>query len=79
MPNLSIEEKKSTYIRDFTYYVPSELKSTGNELDINKVLEVNLEKMARKSQDPEDTFECILEVPEDNEASRVISSQNGTT
>ena len=41
LPNRSIEEKQSTYIRDFTYYYPSGSNSTEG-LDIEKVLEANL-------------------------------------
>lgn len=41
LPNRSIEEKQSTYIRDFTYYYPAGSSSTEG-LDIEKVLEANL-------------------------------------
>lgn len=39
----SVKEKESTYIRDFTYYKSqSEVKE---EIDINKILEINLERI----------------------------------
>lgn len=49
LPNRSIEEKQSTYIRDFTYYLPAGNKST-EDLDIEKVLEANIASFTKSSR-----------------------------
>lgn len=48
IPNRSLEEKKSTYIRDFTYYVQSGSKSA--HIDIEKILEANLQNLNRTAK-----------------------------
>lgn len=64
VPNRSIEEKKSTYIRDFTYYVQTGSKSA--HIDIDKILEANLENINRTAK-PD--FDWIFEESEEDNVS----------
>ena len=44
--NRSVKEKESTYIRDFTYFKSS--SEVKGEIDVNKILEINLERIGEK-------------------------------
>lgn len=57
-PNRSIAEKKSTYIRDFTYYHQPD--SNGKGIDVEEVLEKNLARTQHVYKSRE-SFEAILE------------------
>ena len=57
-PSRSIAEKKSTYIRDFTYYHQPDANSKG--IDVEKVLELNLARTQNQYKSRE-SFEAIVE------------------
>jgi serum/glucocorticoid-regulated kinase 2 len=65
---MSIKEKESTYIRDFTYYTAgSDIKN--GKLDINKVFESNLKNVDEDHHTNTGKFDDILEVASDDEVS----------
>jgi hypothetical protein len=62
LQNRSIAEKKSTYIRDFTYYHQPDANSKG--IDVEKVLQINLARTQNVYKSRE-SFEAILEEAKD--------------
>jgi hypothetical protein len=57
LPCRSIKDKKSTYIRDFTYY-----HSTDDPINVAEILKMNMNNTQEFNMDSK--FEAILEVQE---------------